>query len=180
MRSDNVQWPALIAKGIIDGAMFVTNICLAAMLFLVFLNVILRYVFRQPLYWGDEIMIYLMILMVYLGFGYMLMENRHVRMTALMDRLTVRKQNIVWVLISLLSIVYFIFLLVAGVYMTIDSFQIGFFSTITDLPIGPWQVVMCIGLAILLMASIWFTINRIRIACGLRDENQIQKHEPIE
>jgi len=180
MRSGNIQWPTLVAKGIIDGAMFLANICLAAMLLLVFLNVVLRYVFRQPLYWGDEIMINLMILMVYLGFGYMLAENRHVRMTALMERLTVRKQNIVWVLISLLSIVYFIFLLVAGVYMTIDSFQIGFFSTITGLPIGPWQVVMCIGLAILLMASIWFTINRIRIACGLRDENKIQKHEPIE
>jgi len=33
-------------------------------------------------------------------------------------------------------------------------------------------VVMCIGLAILLMASGWFTINRVRIALGGRAEKE--------
>jgi TRAP-type C4-dicarboxylate transport system permease small subunit len=170
MRTDKIRWPTRIAKGIIDAAMFLANICLAGMLILVCLNVILRYVFGQPIYWGDEVMIYLMILMVFLGFGYMLIENRHVRMTAIMECLSVRTQNIMWVVISLLGIGYFIFLLLAGIYITVDSFQIGFISTITGWPIGPWQVVVCIGLAILLMASIWFTINRIRIALGVRNE----------
>jgi C4-dicarboxylate transporter DctQ subunit len=175
MRTDKIRWPTLIAKGITDAAMFLANICLAAMMLLVCLNVILRYVFGQPIYWGDEVMIYLMILMVFLGFGYMLIENRHVRMTAIMERLSVRTQNIMWVVISLLGIGYFIFLLLAGLYITMDSFQIGFISTITGLPIGPWQVVMCLGLAILLMASIWFTINRIRIALGGRSEKQTEE-----
>ncbi|OGP65018.1 MAG: hypothetical protein A2170_02920 [Deltaproteobacteria bacterium RBG_13_53_10] len=175
MRSDNIRWPTLVVKGIIDAAMFLANICLAGMLALVCLNVVLRYVFGQPLYWGDEIMIYLMILMVFLGFGYMLIENRHVRMTALMERFSVKTQNMMWVVISLVGIVYFIFLLVAGVYITMDSFQIGFISTITGLPIGPWQVVVCLSLVILLMASIWFAIDRIRIALGARREKHTEE-----
>ena len=97
METEHLQWPAIVARAVIHGAMFLANLCMAGMLVLVCLNVILRYAFGQPLYWGDEIMIYLMVLMVYLGFGYMLIEGRHVRMTALMERMTVRTQNIVWV-----------------------------------------------------------------------------------
>jgi C4-dicarboxylate transporter, DctQ subunit len=175
MENERPATPALLAKGIIDAAMFLANVCLAGMLILVCLNVILRYVFGQPLYWGDEIMIYLMILMVFLGFGYMLIENRHVRMTAIMERLSERTQNIMWVIISLLGIGYFSFLLLAGLYITIDAFQIGFISTITGWPIGPWQVVVCLGLGILLMASVWFAVNRVRIALGARSEKQVEE-----
>jgi TRAP-type C4-dicarboxylate transport system permease small subunit len=180
VEADHFQWPAILSRAVIHGAMFLANLCMAGMLVLVCLNVILRYAFGQPLYWGDEIMIYLMVLMVYLGFGYMLIEGRHVRMTALMERLTVRTQNIVWICTSLVSVVYFIFLLVAAVSMTIDSFQIDFISTITGLPIGPWQVVMCVGLAILLIASIYFTINKIRIARGLTDKARPKEHKTYE
>ena len=172
METERIHWPAIVARAIINGAMFLANLCMAGMLVLVCLNVILRYAFGQPLYWGDEVMIYLMILLVFLGFGYMLIENRHVRMTAIMEKLTVRTQNILWVIISLLGIGYFIFLLLASLYITVDSFQIGFISTITGWPIGPWQVVICLGLAVLLMASIWFAINRVRIARSGQREKQ--------
>jgi TRAP-type C4-dicarboxylate transport system permease small subunit len=175
MQSVSNQWPTRLVKGITHAAMFLANLCMAGMLILVCLNVILRYVFGQPIYWGDEVMIYLMILMVFLGFGYMLIENRHVRMTAVMERLSVRTQNILWVIISLLGVGYFVFLLLAGLYITSDSFQIGFISTITGWPIGPWQVVICLGLGVLLMASIWFTVNRIRIALGGRSEKQTEE-----
>jgi TRAP-type C4-dicarboxylate transport system permease small subunit len=184
MRNPNIQWPALVAKGIIDAAMFLANLCMAAMIALVCLNVFLRYLFGQPLYWGDEIMIYLMILSVFLGFGYMLVENRHVRMTALVERLTIRTQNILWVITGLLSIAYFLFLLAAAVYITKDSFQTGFFSTITGLPIGPWQAVICIGLLILVMASVWFTGKKVKMARGVQNGNQEQEkrdlHDMIE
>jgi TRAP-type C4-dicarboxylate transport system permease small subunit len=172
MQSGSMRWPTRIARSMIDAAMFLGNLCMAAMLILVCLNVILRYVFGQPIYWGDEVMIYLMVLMVFLGFGYMLIENRHVRMTAIMEKLSVRTQNILWIIISLLGVGYFIILLLAGIYITMDSFQIGFISTITGWPIGPWQVVMCTGLAILLLASLWFLMNRVRIALGGHSEKE--------
>ena len=176
MRSANLRWITLLARLLIDAAMFLSNMCLAAMLALVFLNVVLRYVFTQPLYWGDEIMTYLMILLAFMGFGYNLMEDRHIKMTALVERLPARAQDIVRVLTSLLSIGYFVFLVVAGAYVTIDSFQIGYFSMVTRLPIGPWQLLMCVGLAVLLVASILVTINRIRMVCGFHEKPQIKDH----
>ena len=183
MQNNSDQWPSVIARGVIDAAMFLANLCMAGMLALVCLNVFLRYLFGQPIYWGDEVMIYLMILSVFLGFGYMVVENRHVRMTALVERLTVRTQNILWVITSLLSIGYFLFLLAAAVYITKDSFETGFFSTITGWPIGPWQAVICIGLLVLVMASVWFTAKRVQIARGVPSEKQGKKpdfHDMIE
>jgi len=175
MQSDKMGWPGRLAKGITNTAMLLANVCLAVMLVLVFVNVLLRYLFRQPLYWGDEIMIYLMILMAFLGFGYNLMADRHIKMTALIERLSVRSQNVVRVFTSVLSIGYFAFLLVAGLYVTIDSFQIGYFSMVTGLPVGPWQLAMCVGLAVLLMASIVFAIDKISIAFGGREKNDTQE-----
>jgi len=170
MEKEKALWPALLVKRIVDGAMFLANVCLALMLVLVFLNVLLRYAFRQPIYWGDEIMIYLMILMAFLGFGHNLMSERHIKMTALIERLSVRSQKVVEVFTSLLGIGYFGFLLAAGLYVMVDSFRMGYFSMVTGLRVAPWQLAMCVGLAVLLMASILYAINRISIAFGVREK----------
>ena len=70
MKTEKVTWPVLLAKWLIDGSMFMGNIILAAMLCMVFLNVLLRYFFRSPIHWGDEVMTYFMILVAFLGFGF--------------------------------------------------------------------------------------------------------------
>ena len=69
-----------------------------------------------------------------------------------------------------------VFLFIAGIYLTIDSFQINYFSLVTGLPIGPWQAAMCFGLAVLLIASFWYTINRIKLAFGNQEDKPIESH----
>ena len=176
MKTEKLPWPALLARWIIDGAMFLANLCLAAMLCMVFLNVLLRYFFRQPIHWGDEIMTYLMILVAFLGFGFNLKEDRHISMTALVGKLSSKTRNYLSVVTCLIAVVYFVFLLLAGIFLTIDSFQIGYFSMVTGLPIGPWQAAMCFGLAVLLIASSWYTINRIKIAFGNQEDKAREVH----
>ena len=176
MKTEKLKWPALLSKWIIDGSMFVGNICLAAMLCMVFLNVLLRYFFREPIHWGDEIMTYLMILVAFLGFGFNLKEGRHISMTALVGSLSSKSSNYISVFTCLVALVYFVFLLLAGIYLTIDSFQINYFSLVTGLPIGPWQAAMCFGLAVLLIASLWYTMNRIKIAFGNQEDKQTEAH----
>lgn len=166
MKTEKAAWPALLSEWLISGAMFLANICLAAMLIMVFINVLLRYFFREPIHWGDEIMTYLMILVSFFGFGYNLMKSRHIRMTALVDKLSPKMQNYVSVFNSLIAMIYFVFLLLAGIFLTKDSFEIGYFSVTTGLPIGPWQSAMCVGLVVLLTASLWFAIRRIKTALG--------------
>jgi len=166
MKKEKMPWPALLANHIVAVSMFLANICLTGMLVLVFSNVMLRYIFHRPIHWGDEVMTYLMILVAFLGFGYNLINNRHIRMTALVEKLSEKSKNIVGLITSVIALVYFVFLIVAGIKLTLDSFETGYFSLDTGLPIGPWQTAMCIGLAVLLIATILHIINMIKIVGG--------------
>ncbi|MBN2058868.1 MAG: TRAP transporter small permease [Deltaproteobacteria bacterium] len=176
MKTKKLLWPALLAKWVVEWSMFLGNIILGAMLCIVFLNVLMRYFFREPIYWGDEIMTYLMILVAFLGFGFNLKEGRHISMTALIVMLSEKARNYIGLITGLIAVVYFVFLLIAGIYLTIDSFEIGYFSMVTGLPIGPWQAAMCFGLFILLTASLWNMINRIKTAFGKKEGKPTDVH----
>jgi TRAP-type C4-dicarboxylate transport system permease small subunit len=140
------------------------------MITLVSLNCILRYVAGAPIYWGDEVMIYLMILMSYLAFGHILIEGRHIRMTAVTGRLSPQAQNWTWVFTSLVSLIYCGFLLVGGIWMIRDAYLTDFISTVTGDPLWPWMSGAVIGLAATFLAAILFAFNRIRIARGFKAE----------
>ncbi|MCL2669721.1 MAG: TRAP transporter small permease [Syntrophaceae bacterium] len=161
-----------VAKKLINFCLFISHICMAAMITLVTTNCILRYVLGRPLYWGDEIMIYLMILMAFLCFGYMLIESRHVRMTALTGKMSEAAQGKLWIFTSLLTLVYSGFLLAAMLYITKDAFEMGEISTITGHPVGPWQALICFGLCILLFASLLYLINKIRELTGNKEKGE--------
>ena len=170
MQHKTTSWPARLANYLISFSMFMANICLSGMLVLVFFNVMLRYVFNRPVHWGDEIMTYLMILVAFLGFGYNLINNRHVRMTALVERLSSKAKDMVRLITSIIALTYFSFLMVAGIKLTMDSFETGYFSQDTGLPIGPWQVLMCIGVGVLLIATIAYILNMIKLVAAGQKE----------
>lgn len=156
----------------IRGAEYASCICLVAMLLIIFVNVFLRYVFSRPLYWGDEMMIYLMLLMVYAGFGFALLEDAHIRVTTLFDRLPIKVRNVIWVIISLIAIAYSSYLLYTMILLVQASLQIGSFSMVTRWPIYPWQVVIAVGLFILIVAYIMVAAERVGIALGIRQEKE--------
>jgi TRAP-type C4-dicarboxylate transport system permease small subunit len=171
------EWLLLVAKGIVGGAAFVANLCLIGILVIIFTNVVLRYIIRTPLYWGDEAVINLMIVMVYAAFGHVLIEGGHVRMTILFERLPGRVQNILWILVSLLGTAYASFLLYAVIQLVLDSLRIGSFSMITRWPIAPWQMLVALGLFCLLVAFIILVTTRVGIALGTRKTEQAKEKE---
>lgn len=176
-RRSVTEWLSLWARGIVSGGAFIANLCLIAMLLIIFVNVIFRYVILRPLYWGDEIMTYLMIIMVYAGFGFMLTEGGHVRMTLLFNRLPSKVQNLLWIIVSLIGTVYTTFLVYAVILLVLDTLQIGAISMITRWPIAPWQILIALGLFSLLLAFLMLFIERIDIARGIRKEKEVKKKE---
>jgi C4-dicarboxylate transporter DctQ subunit len=174
-RRSVTEWLSLGASGIVSGGAFMANLCLIAMLLIIFVNVILRYVILRPLYWGDEIMTNLMIIMVYAGFGFMLTKGAHVRMTLLFNKLPGQVQNLLWIVICLIGTGYTIFLLYAVIVLLLDTIRIGSFSLITRWPIAPWQILIALGLFSLLLAFLMVLIERVDIARGIRKEKEVKK-----
>lgn len=59
---------------------------LAAIVVLIFANVIMRYVFNASLSWGEELTLWLFVWFVWIGVSYAFQTEEHVRITFLRDR----------------------------------------------------------------------------------------------
>ena len=57
----------------------IAGVCVMIMCAMVFLHVVLRYVFNEPLSWSDEIAQYMMLWSVYLSVSWAVRERAHIR-----------------------------------------------------------------------------------------------------
>lgn len=72
-------------------------------------NVFGRYVFSQSIYFTEELNEFLIIIITFMGLGYVTRKGRHIRMSAFYDLLPVRAKKLMMVLIaSLTAVVMFI------------------------------------------------------------------------
>jgi len=75
-RGRALRWLERHAEEAIAGA------ALCALSSLMFIQVVMRYVFRSPLSWSDELAVYCMIALVYFGAAYAVRERAHIRVLA--------------------------------------------------------------------------------------------------
>ena len=98
-------------------------VCLLTMFIIICANVIMRYVFSSPLYWAEEASNYLFVWIGFLSCANSVAEGRHIRVTALIDRLGERARRAVALAMNCLMLITF------GAYiqpswMALDSLNI--------------------------------------------------------
>jgi len=71
-----LRWLERHAEEAIAGA------CLCTLTTLMFVQVVMRYVFRSPLSWSDELAVYCMLALVYFGAAFAVRERAHIRVLA--------------------------------------------------------------------------------------------------
>lgn len=140
------------------------------MMWIVLIEVVSRYVVRQPLRVADEFSAYMYVAAVFIGAAYTWKEKGHVRIAILADRLSPRAA--LWLrLVVLTGALVFIPVLINAVYeMFTFSMDIGMRSaTWLRVPLGPVQVFMFIGIIILfsqVVIEFIKTIQALRTARG--------------
>ena len=89
----------------------VAGILLCVMSALIFLQVIMRYVFAAPLTWIDEIAIYCMVWLVYLGASVAVRDRAHIRMLSAVELLPARfarsavvLSDVIWLVFNLVMV----------------------------------------------------------------------------
>lgn len=95
------------------GVEILMAVFLAAMVLLVFLNVILRYFFATGLAWSEEVARLCFIYLVYLGAVGAFRENRHLGMHSLVQRVPEPVQKVLYTVVQAI-IVWVMVLLVLG------------------------------------------------------------------
>ncbi len=130
-----------------------------AMACIVFLQVVLRYVFNEPLSWTDELARILIIWMVYLGLALTARTRSEVVMGGLVDVLPVRLKERLLVLKDVVVVLFVVVTLVSAVRLTIVDR--GMTTAAMELSWGWIYAALALGLAFYALEAFPETLRRL-------------------
>jgi C4-dicarboxylate transporter DctQ subunit len=120
--------------------------------FIVFYEVVMRYIFNSPTIWVEEISRFLQIWATYLALTYSFHKRDFIRITFIYDKLSLKGQRF----LDIISFVFIIFFSTVVVYygwiIAKDSFDVGrTSSSMLDLPafISEFAIPICFGFLLL-------------------------------
>ena len=121
---DTGNWLAQTGTGIIKVGEFLSSyVYLSLMVALMALDPFMRYLIGSPFFWSNEVTTYLMVMMVFNGFGITLIRNKHIRVTLVFDLFPPKIQNVMWVITSLVGLSYVFFMGYALLRLTLSSIE---------------------------------------------------------
>lgn len=111
------------------------SLLLAAIVALIFANVIMRYVMNASLTWGEELTLWLFVWFVWVGVSYAFHTGDHVRITVLKDLLGARARLIADCIVALLVLAFLLVLSVECIKLIRMPFVASQSSVVLGLPI---------------------------------------------
>jgi C4-dicarboxylate transporter DctQ subunit len=117
-------------------------------------NVFGRYVLRSPVIGAEEVMLFLMIAIVFLGLGAVAWEGRHIKMDILLERLPPVPQHTVRVLIELSSIAVAIVIIVIALPVVEQLAKFNERSQAANVPLFIPEAFVPIGFGLLIIGTI--------------------------
>ena len=133
-------WRANIIMGYFSGFLIVV------MMLLTVLNVVLRYIFRAPLELPFELTEYMLIACTFLPACFTLLENRHIAVDIIYDRLSPRIRPYINIFVSIMAILYLVILTWKGGDLATAAYLRHWVSeTGTRFPLFPTYVIIPIG-----------------------------------
>ncbi|WP_368234423.1 TRAP transporter small permease [Anaerotruncus rubiinfantis] len=128
---------------------YVAIVLFAAMVILIFLQIIFRFVFNFSLSWTEELARYTFVFLVYISASIAVKRGRHLKVEALQALLPAKISFCLWVLANLIWIVFNAIMVVVGFQMASEIFATGQSSPVLSLPMG--MVYMIIPVCYLLI-----------------------------
>lgn len=136
-------------------AAFVFAVCLN------FVNVIGRYVFARTLAWGDEVQVYIMVGMAFLGAAVVTWRNLHLRMDVLVKSMPGRLRTPLAAVELLVILVLAVFVLVQS---TLYAGRIFSIAQTSDIGTPMWipHSVVALGFGLMAAVTLWRGIEFLR------------------
>ncbi|MDE0851924.1 MAG: TRAP transporter small permease [Yoonia sp.] len=135
------------------------SMLLAAIVLLIFSNVIMRYVMNASLSWGEELTLWFFVWFVWLAVSYAFQNREHVRITVLRDLLSERVRLYADIFIDLLVLVFLMMLTIECIKLIMLPFVASQNSVVLGLPIPILYASAPVGAA---LSSIRVVQNLIR------------------
>lgn len=153
---------ANLVQGISRKLDMIAAFCIVATMAIVVLNVILRVFFRQPLLGTMDYVTLLMALTIGLGLAYCGINNGHIAVDLIVDKLPCKTQAIIDSATNLIS---FVFWLTVSWYMAEYARTMSLSNLVTpttQVPLSPIIYVISFGLLVLSLVTLIKTIAAVR------------------
>ena len=108
-------------------------ISLVAMVLITFMQVVLRW-FDAATVWAEELSRYIMLYQVWIGASYAVREDAHIRITALIGKLTGNKRRVSETVVLALWLIFALWLTVEGVMLVKEIAVMGQVSSAMRIP----------------------------------------------
>lgn len=123
---------------------------LLSVTFVLFINVVLRYIFKSGIVWAEEYARYAIIWIVMAGSGAAVRENMHMSITALVDVTKGRTFHfVINMFVLVVSLIFSLFLVYAGIRLTLSMIANNQLSPALEIPL--WWIYISIPIGGVLM-----------------------------
>lgn len=142
---------------------------------LVFIQVIMRYVFKNSLTWSEELARYLYIWQTWIGISYAARNGSHLRITMIRDRLPEKGKQILELIVTLIWIAFGIFVIVMGAQAVSTIASYGQKSAALQIPMQICYIAIPVGMFLMCVRLVERTVkdflaNRRKTAEGGKAE----------
>lgn len=127
---------------------------LVLMVFIVTLQIILRFFFDYSLTWAEELTRYVMLYQIWVGAALAVKEDAHLRIISFKDRMSKRGQAIVEIIVIVLWAVFVVFLAIKSGKLVSILFIRGQVSAAMRLPMGYAYASVTVGCALMTLRLI--------------------------
>lgn len=105
------------------------SILFTGLAFFVFLQVIMRYMFHYPLSWTDELAVYCMVWLVYLGASFCIRERAHIRVVSFINLFGRKTSTAIFIFSDLLWLGVCIIMVFQGFVINISFWEQPYLSS---------------------------------------------------
>jgi len=137
---------ARLERALVVANRALVGVMMLVMTALVFANVVTRYGFGFSIAWAEEVSLYLMIWVAYLGAGLALREGRHVAIETFQDRLPARAARWVRAAIGVLVLAFLVCLAALG--FAFARFAMDQETPVLEIPAGIPYLAIPLGAAV--------------------------------
>ena len=109
-------------------------LCMVLILVLVLAQVVMRYVFNTPLTWSEELAVFVMIWLTFIGSLICMRDNEHIEVTILVDHMPRALKRIVMIFSRLASIIFLLVVAYYGLELVMEN--VGVTSVANQLSMG--------------------------------------------
>ena len=141
---------------------YISSVLLGAMVILIFLQIIFRFVLNLPLRWTEETARYAMILLIYLSACSGVKKEKHIRIEAIHNALPQKAALVYWVISNINWMLFNLVMIVYGINMAGYIYSTGQVSPVLHLPMGILYMVIPVCFTIMEIRIVQLVVARIK------------------